>query len=119
LLATTASADVGDAMKEAYNAATPATGQRFAAEIAKNLAFYDAFDGVCGNAFMASTQLAPTRYGALAALLADDRLWINSRSTTCTQLMAVELAETAHASRASDDCGGRAPNYDAVNVYRS
>jgi hypothetical protein len=52
-------------------------------------------------------------------LLADDRLWVNSASSSCTQLFAVELASMARDKRYRDDCGGRAPNYDAVNVYRS
>jgi hypothetical protein len=37
----------------------------------------------------------------------------------CTQLFAVELANVAGQSNLKRDCGGRAPNYNAVNVYRS
>jgi hypothetical protein len=59
------------------------------------------------------------RYRALATLLADDRLWVNSTSTVCTQLFAVELANLAGQGAFKDDCGGRTPNYNAVNVYRS
>jgi hypothetical protein len=52
-------------------------------------------------------------------MLADDRLWINSNSRECTQLFAVELAAVAGWGWLDGDCGGRSPNYDASNVYRS
>jgi hypothetical protein len=55
----------------------------------------------------------------MATLLADDRLWVNSASEVCTQLLAVELASMAGRRELTTDCGGRTPNYDAVNVYRS
>jgi hypothetical protein len=44
---------------------------------------------------------------------------VNSASTVCTQLFAVELANLAGQSSLKNDCGGRTPNYDAVNAYRS
>jgi len=34
------------------------------------------------------------RHDAMATLLADDRLWVNSASGVCTQLFAVELASS-------------------------
>lgn len=120
LLGTLASDEVSDQLKEDYNVATPATSERFVAEIQKNLGLYDAFDGQCGNQLLAKPQAAPSkRYLALATLLADDRLWVNSASTVCTQLMAVELADLAGRKSLKNDCGGRTPNYNAVNVYRS
>jgi hypothetical protein len=120
LLGTLASDDVSDQLKEDYNAATPATSGRFVAEIQKDLGLYDAFDSKCGNQLLAAPKAAPAkRYLALATLLADDRLWVNSASTLCTQLMAVELAHLARRISLKNDCGGRTPNYNAVNVYRS
>ena len=120
LLGTLASDEVSDQLKEDYNAATPATSGRFVAEIQKDLGLYDAFDGQCGNQLLADPKAAPSkRYLALATLLADDRLWVNSASTVCTQLMAVELASVAGRKSLKSDCGGRTPNYNAVNVYRS
>jgi hypothetical protein len=120
LLGTLASDEVSDQLKEDYNAATPATSGRFVAEIQKDLGLYDAFDGQCGNQLLAQPKAAPAmRYLALATLLADDRLWVNSASTVCTQLMAVELAALAGKKSLKNDCGGRTPNYNAVNVYRS
>jgi hypothetical protein len=120
LLGTLASAEVSDQLKEDYNAATPTTSERFVAEIQKDLGLYDGFDGHCGNQLLADPKAAPSkRYLALATLLADDRLWVNSASTICTQLMAVELASLAGRKSLKTDCGGRTPNYNAVNVYRS
>jgi hypothetical protein len=112
--------DVGDRLKEQYNAATPATSARFIPEIEKGLALYDAFDGDCGNQLFADREAVPSlRYRVLAAVLADDRLWVNSASSICTQLFAVELANLAGQAALKDDCGGRTPNYNAANVWRS
>jgi hypothetical protein len=120
LLGTIAADDVSDALKERYNAATPATAAGFVPEIVNGLALYDSFDGVCGNQWLADKQAAPAaRYRRLAALLADDRLWINARSGQCTQLFAVELAASGGQAPLREDCGGRAPTYSAVNIYRS
>jgi hypothetical protein len=59
------------------------------------------------------------RYRRLATLLADDRLWVNSATAKCTQLFAVELAQLSGRRDLAADCGGRTPNYDASNIYRS
>lgn len=119
LLGTLDTAEASDRMKEAYNAAAPADAERFAAEIAKNLGLYDGFDGTCGNQLLAGPAASPERYLPLARLLADDRLWINSGATTCTQLFAVELAALGGRAALASDCGGRAPSYNGVTVYRS
>ena len=120
LLGTIAPDDLSDRLKEEYNAATPATSGQFIPEIEKGLALYDGFDGKCGNQLLANPKAPPSkRYHALATLLADDRLWVNSASTVCTQLFAVELANLAGQKELNNDCGGRTPNYDASNVYRS
>lgn len=120
LLALFAPADVSDRLKEQYNRAAPATAAGFVAEIGKSLAMYDGFDGKCGNQFLAGNKPATkARYEQLATLLADDRLWVNSASGVCTQLFAVERAHLAGQRALDNDCGGRTPNYSAVNVYRS
>jgi len=118
LLGTIASDAEQDRMKEAYNAASPADGAAFVAEIEKGLALYDGFDGQCGNQLLAGPKVEPHRYLALARLLADDRQWVNSASKACAQLFAVEMAALA-GRPTGGDCGGRAPSYSAVNVYRS
>jgi tetratricopeptide (TPR) repeat protein len=102
--------------KEEYNRAPRESWRSFARDIAVNLAIYDGFDGTCGNQWLSVANAQPaTRYAELAALLADDRLWVNSAAKICSQYLAVEL----HAFDSSADCGGRAPGYDAVDVFRS
>lgn len=122
LLGTLASEETSNRLKEDYNAATPRTSARFVPEIEKALALYDAFDGKCANQLLTprpATAPRAERYRAMAELLADDRLWVNSESTLCLQLFAVELAILAGQSERLMDCGGRTPLYNASNVYRS
>jgi hypothetical protein len=120
LLAPLAPDEVSDLLKERYNEATPATAAPFIPEIEKSLALYDGYDGQCGNQLLADNSVAPAkRYTALATLLADDRLWVNSASSACTRLFAVEIGAARRERRYRDDCGGRTPDYDAVNIYRS
>ena len=98
--------------KDAYNAATPATWPSFKGEIAKNLAILDSVDGMCGNQLLAGTSAVAGRYDALAGVLADDQLFVNTATGTCTQYFAVELGMAG-------DCGGRAPTYDTIDVTLS
>jgi hypothetical protein len=118
LLATLGPNDVANDLKERYNLQTPATADAFIPEIETGLALYDGFDGVCGNQWLAGRSGPPAnRYRKLAKLMADDRLWINSKSGQCREFFAVELAAGNKAK--SDDCGGRSPLVDAVDVYRA
>jgi len=120
LLGTLADEDSANRLKEEYNAATPDSSARFVPDIEKGLQLYDSFDGKCGNQLLARADRPPSeRYRQLAELLADDRLWVNSESTLCTQLFAVELANAAGQKERVIDCGGRTPLYNASNVYRS
>jgi hypothetical protein len=117
LIETFGTEEAANRRKEEYNRAPRSGWAAFAADIAINLANYDGFDGQCGNQWLA-VQNAPgaTRYDALARLLADDRLWVNSAAHRCTQYLAVEFD---FAGARNDDCGGRTPSYDAVDVFRS
>lgn len=120
LLGTLEPADVAARLKEAYNTGTPADAARFAPQMRDSLALYDGFDGICGNALLADrAQAIPARYDALAALLADDRLWIDSGFGRCGALFAVERAAPIHDAPTRGDCGGRTPSSDAIDVYRS
>ena len=93
---------------------------RYSTDIQKTLELYDGFDGKCGNQWLAGTRGKPSeRYQRLAKVLADDRIWVNSNSTICTQFLAVELTEFHTPGALSNDCGGRTPNYDASNIFRS
>ena len=117
LLATVGEEDIANHLKEAYNRADPAGWPAFATEIGRNLALYDSFDGVPGNQWLADAQDAsPKRYQRLAELLADDRLWVDSRQTRCLDYLAVERSAFGP-PRA--DCGGRTPLQNVNAVFRS
>lgn len=117
LLATVGEEDIADHLKEAYNRADPAGWPAFATEIGRNLALYDSFDGVPGNQWLADAKDAtPKRYQRLAELLADDRLWVDSRQTRCLDYLAVERSAFG-TPRA--DCGGRTPLQNVNAVFRS
>lgn len=116
-----APAKESDQRKEAYNRVLSRNSwKRFSGDIQKTLGLYDGFDGKCGNQWLADNGVKPSqRYQRLAKLLADDRLWVNSNSNVCTQFLAVELTEFQSPGALSNDCGGRTPNYDASNIFRS
>lgn len=110
----------GDRLKGSWNRLNPPASGRFVDDMEKSLAFYDGLDGVCGNQVLADKKThSARRYRRLAALLADDRLWVNAASHICTQFFAVELANLAGRKDLRDDCGGRTPLYDASNAWRS
>ena len=103
-----------------YEHAAPSDWPQFSADIAQSLSVLDGFDGQCGNQWLAAREGPPAaRYRALATLLADDRLWIDSRSTACDRFFAVELDALGGAGLPTADCGGRAPGVAAVEVLRS
>lgn len=120
LLATLGTDAESDALKIRYNRTTPKGGAAFVTDIAKGVALYDGFDGRCGDSLLIDRKAPPERrYWPLARLLADDRLWLNSKSGTCTQLFAVERAALNGETALAGDCGGRTINYDSVNIYRA
>ncbi|HEY5755402.1 MAG TPA: DUF4331 family protein [Steroidobacter sp.] len=120
LLGSFSDEDTSDRLKERYNSATPATGGEFIPEMERTLAIYDAFDGQCGNQLLADAKAtSPARYRSLATVLADDRLWVNSESTICGEFFSVELAALGGQGAMNMYCGGRTPNDDAIDVYRS
>lgn len=111
---------VDDTLREAWNRATPGAAGDFVADLQKSLALYDGLDGECGNQFLIDRHSdGQERYRPLALLLADDRLWVNTASSKCTQLFAVELASLGGRAELSGDCGGRTPTYGASNTWRS
>lgn len=117
LLATVGTDDIADLLKEAYNRADPAGWPGFATEIGRNLALYDSFDGVAGNQWLSDAgDASPARYRRLAELLADDRLWVDSRQTRCLHYLAVERSAFG---APLPDCGGRTPLHNVNAVFRS
>jgi hypothetical protein len=111
--------DASGQLRQEYNEAVPGSADQFITALQKSLAFQDSLDGICGNQLLAESSESPARYRALAKVFADDRLWVNSASSVCTQFFAVELANLAGQMALGKDCGGRAPTYDTSNVWRS
>jgi hypothetical protein len=111
--------DASGLLRQRFNSMDPGDGARFVKDLEKGLAFQDSLDGVCGNQLLAEPNEGPTRYQALSGVFADDRLWVNSASSVCTQFFAVELASLSGQKTLSSDCGGRTPTYDTSNVWRS
>src|SRR5215813_134606 len=76
---------------DAYNAAHDPSqwGAMFSSLIAPNLAILDSLDGVCGNQVLAGPAPVAGRYTALANILADDQLYVNTASGSCNQYLAL------------------------------
>lgn len=124
-----------DPAEDTYNATDNAKSVAdFKTEFAANLAIYDSLvdegsDGnACGDnpltnrsATGTNTTLATGagRYALLAAVLADDQLYINSGAGgTCNQYLAAELVVMG-VSSLSTDCGGRTPTMDVIKTTYS
>jgi hypothetical protein len=109
------------AAKDEYNQnSDPTTWSKYVPEAEKNLAILDALDTNCGNQFLAdTTKTDASRYGALAGVLANDRLWVKAdavpatgATTACTTYLAVEANATNLIP--NGDCGGRVPSYEVM-----
>jgi hypothetical protein len=102
-----------NAVKDHYNSISDSTmwSTLFKANIQSNLAILDGLDTVCGNQLIAD--LASPRYGALAGVLVDDQLYLNTASGTCEVYLGVE----ANAVNAipNSDCGGRTPLENTID----
>ena len=101
-----------------YNAANDPSQwvARFSSLIAPNLAVLDGLDGVCGNQVLSGPAPVAGRYKALADILADDQLYVNTASGTCNQYLAVEANAIGIANT---DCGGRTPLENTIDVTYS
>ena len=89
---------------------------RFSSLIASNLAILDSLDRVCGNQVLAGPAAVPGRYTALANILADDQLYVNTASGTCNQYLAVEANAIGIVNT---DCGGRTPLENTIDITYS
>src|ERR1700687_2035032 len=107
-----------DQVKDLYNASSDPTTwvSTWRDKIAINLAILDGLDGVCGNQLLAGGTAAPGRYNTLAAILADDELYVNTANGTCGVggYLAVE-ANAAGVPGTSSDCGGRTPLHNSID----
>jgi hypothetical protein len=89
---------------------------RFSSLIASNLAILDSLDRVCGNQVLAGPAPVSGRYKALADILADDQLYVNTASGTCNQYLAVEANAIGIVNT---DCGGRTPLENTIDITYS
>ncbi len=107
-----------DQVLDAYNSASDPSqwGTLFAGRIAGNIAILDSLDTVCGNQLLAGPQPVAGRYDALAGVLADDRLYVNTASGSCAQYLAVEGNAVGITN---SDCGGRTPLEDTIDTTYS
>ena len=108
------------ALKDDYNQAADSSAwvALFAGEMSGNLAIYDSLDQVCGNQLLAAEgPAAPGRYDGFAAVLADDMLYVNTAADECGVYLAVEANATGLIP--NDNCGGRTPNDDTMDVTYS
>ena len=80
------------------------------------LAVYDGADEVCGNQLLAGADPADHRNGTLAIVLANDELYVNTDFGVCAQYLGVELDFVGFDNQ---DCGGRTPLYDPIEVSYS
>ena len=104
--------------KDTYNADADAAkwAASYTAEFAGNLAILDGLDTVCGNQTAAGTMPVAGRYDALAGVLADDRVWLNTAAAACTTYLAVEAD---FLGMKNTDCGGRKLDYDVIDASYS
>lgn len=107
-----------DTVSDQYNSASDPTqwGALFADRIAGNIAILDSLDTVCGNQLLAGDAAVAGRYSALAGVLADDQLYVNTASGACQQYLAVEGNAVGITNT---DCGGRTPLEDTIDVTYS
>ncbi|NUP11589.1 MAG: DUF4331 family protein [Polyangiaceae bacterium] len=109
-----------DAAKDAWNA-DDETGEwigNYSPEVAKNLAFFDGVDTMCGNQLLAHPPPpGPDTYQVLAGVLADDRLWLRTDADACNTYLAVEA--NAVGVVPNSDCGGRKLDYDPIDLSYS
>jgi hypothetical protein len=71
----------------------------------------------CGNQILYTLPVTATSYNQLAGLLANDVLYLDTSRPVCSQYLAVELGVAT--SVPHNTCGGRAPQYDVIDVTYS
>jgi hypothetical protein len=106
-----------DMMKDMYNHTAKESWSMWKTNFAKSLAIFDALDKMCGNQFAAGSMAVAGRYDALANVLVDDQLYVDTSHSTCTTYLAVEANATNIIPNA--DCGGRTPLYNTIDVTYS
>ncbi len=119
--------------KDTYNADTMESTwvASYKAEFAKNLAILDSLDTTatgngCGNQLFAQPDAGAGRYDTFAGVLANDRMWVNTAATNCSQYFGVELIATGVLAAdggpdggPTNECGGRKLTYDVIQTTYS
>jgi hypothetical protein len=100
--------------KDRYNAAAPAQWAGFKGAFETSLAILDALDGNCGNQLLADDAAAGGRYGALADVLIDDRLYVHSGRGNCGVYLGLEAEVVGAVAEGQGGCGGRTPADDVI-----
>lgn len=113
LIATfSADSDAKGMLKDAYNAAEPEDWSSFEDEMRANLAILDSLDENCGNQLLADA--SDPRYGTLASILADDRLYVLSTEGECGVYLGLEGEIAGALEPGAGKCGGRSPADDVI-----
>lgn len=132
LVSTFASSDDRGVSEDDYNATPNSDRSRFSDTMAGQLAIHDALAGTCGDNPLtnrATTNPADGlatgagRYGLLASVFADDRLYVNGNSGgaeagQCNVYLAAELGVIG-VTGFEADCGGRTPTEDVIQTSYS
>jgi len=103
--------------------AIPAT--KVLGELSAYLGIFDAVDtghpdvpqSGCGNLPSYVTPAGPGSYAALATILADDQLYVDTARSQCDRYLAVEL--NAALGIAYSSCGGRTLTHDVIDTTYS
>ena len=111
--------DAKTAAKNGYNQAAKESWSDYTANIAGNVAIYDAVVGNCGDNSLTNPDgaTAAGAYTGFATALADDQLYIDSTKRSCNQYLAQELNILLDAG--IEECGGRTPTMDIVETSYS
>jgi len=105
---------VKGASKDDYNAAGQSQWASFAPQMEGSLAILDALDATCGNQLLADDTNADGRYAALAGILADDQLYVNSDSGECGVYLGLEAEVVGAVGAGEGKCGGRTLEDDVI-----
>lgn len=100
-------------VKDAYNAAQPATWGEYKDEMMTSLAILDALDAICGNQLVADK--GAKRYEFLATVLADDQLYVHSERNECGVYLGLEAEVVGAVTTGQGKCGGRTPLDDVID----
>lgn len=113
------------ALKDAYNADADPSGwiADYQATIHSQLAVLDGLDGSCGDQLAFGADPLSTGaddYDFLAAVLANDRLWVDASRTACEGgYLGVELETLGLIGDGAGGCGGRMPAQDVIDATYS